>query len=169
MTLEIRKAVEADIPEIFSITREAFEKYARDLGLPHAVSALKETYETIQRDLKTKTILIALLDGIPVGSVRFEVLPGNIAYVSRFGVKLDIQNCGVGKALISAVEKEAREMGLDALTLHTAAKMTALVRFYYGLGFYIHSTTTDRGYIRALLCRDLTENTSTCLEAAIGM
>ena len=29
-----------------------------------------------------------------------------------------------------------------------------LIRFYYGRGYYIDSTTKDRGYIRALLCKD---------------
>ena len=104
MNLVIRKANPEDIPAIHEITKEAFEKYAVDLGLPRAVSALKETEETVLREMKKKTILIALLDGIPVGSIRYEILPDGIVYISRFGVKLDIQKSGVGRALVEAVE-----------------------------------------------------------------
>ncbi|HHY82598.1 MAG TPA: GNAT family N-acetyltransferase [Clostridiales bacterium] len=157
MNLVIRKALPEDIPAIHQITQEAFKKYAQDLGLPHTVSALKETEETIRQDMERKTILIALLDDMPVGSIRYEILPGNIAYISRFGVKLDIQKSGVGRALMEAAEEDLRKQGVAFITLHTATKMTAQVRFYYGLGFYVHSTTTDRGYIRGLFCKELTE------------
>jgi ribosomal protein S18 acetylase RimI-like enzyme len=158
MELTIKKASEQDIFAIHQIVQEAFEKYARDLGLPDKVSALKETPHTIKEEMRKKTIFIAYLDQEPVGTIRFEVLPpGKIGYISRFGVRPHAQNCGVGKALIQAVEKEAEAMGVSVLTLHTASKMTALIRFYYGMGFYIHSTSTDRGYIRALLCKELTE------------
>jgi predicted N-acetyltransferase YhbS len=159
MNMVIRKAYKEDIPAIHQITREAFAKYAADLGLPHTVSALKETEETILEDMTKKTILIALLDGIPVGSIRYEILPENIAYVSRFGVKLDIQKSGVGRALMEAAEEDLRKQGISLIALHTATKMTSQVRFYYGMGFYVHSTTTDRGYIRGLFCKELTSNT----------
>lgn len=158
MELVIKKADISDIPIIYEITQEAFTKYARDLGLPQKVSALKEDYDAIKADMNKKTILLATLDGIPVGSVRYEILPGGIAYISRFGVKLDIQNCGVGRALIHEVESQLKEKGVSMITLHSASKVTSLVQFYYKLGFYIHSTSTDRGYIRALFCKDLQDN-----------
>jgi transcriptional regulator CtsR len=46
------------------------------------------------------------------------------------------------------------KLGVNNLYLHTASRMLSLVRFYYGKGFYIESTTNDRGYIRALLCKE---------------
>ena len=133
MNLVIRKANPEDIPAIHEITKEAFEKYAADLGLPQAVSALKETEETVLREMNKKTILIALLDGIPVGSIRYEVLADGIAYISRFDVKLDIQKSGVGRALVDAVEEEARKEGESVITLHTAAKMTCYSPYFLAL------------------------------------
>lgn len=47
-----------------------------------------------------------------------------------------------------------KEMGISKLYLHTASKLVSLIKFYYGRGFYIDSTTKDRGYIRALLCKE---------------
>ncbi|MGI6537224.1 MAG: GNAT family N-acetyltransferase [Caldicoprobacterales bacterium] len=161
MKLEIRKATPEDIPAIHQITQEAFGKYAADLGLPQAVAALKETEADILAEMEYKTILIATLDGIPVGSIRYEIQENKVAYISRFGVKLDIQKCGVGRALMEAAEEDLRKQGAVMITLHTATKMTNQVRFYYGLGFYVHSTTTDKGYIRGLFCKELTDNMTT--------
>lgn len=157
MKIIVKKAERKDIPAIYEITKEAFTKYAKDLGQPNRVDALHETYETIERDMVKKHVLVGFLDGTPVGSIRFEILPGNIAYISRFGVKLDCQKCGMGRALMIAVEDECRKMGVSSLTLHTCSKMTDLMRFYYGLGYYVHSTSTSKGYIRALLCKDLAD------------
>ncbi len=156
MELFIKKAEEHEISLIHEITQEAFTKYAKDLGMPNVVSALNETYEDIKADMTENTILIAYLKGEAVGSIRYKMLPENIVYITRFGVRTKAQNCGVGRALIEATEKQAIKKGANMLTLHTASKMMPLIRFYYGLGFYIHSTTTDRGYIRALLCKELT-------------
>jgi len=167
MELIIKKASEQDVFAIHEIVQEAFEKYARELALPDKVSALKETPHVILEEMQKKTILIAYLDNQPVGTIRLEVLPpGKVGYISRFGVRSHVQNCGVGKALIKAVEEEAKKLGLCALTLHTASKMAALVRFYYGMGFYIHSTSTDRGYIRALFCKELEHSATFDLNTA---
>ncbi|HHW69959.1 MAG TPA: GNAT family N-acetyltransferase [Clostridiales bacterium] len=157
MDLFIKKAEEDEIPIIHEITQEAFKKYAMDLGMPHVVSALNETPEDIKTDMEKNNVFIAYLEGEALGSIRYKMLPDNIAYIYRFGVKTKAQNCGVGKALVKVVEEDAIKKGAHMLALHTASKMMPLIRFYYGLGFYIYSTSTDRGYIRALLCKELVE------------
>ena len=69
---------------------------------------------------------------------------------------------------MEAVEDEARKQGISLITLHTAAKMASQVRFYYGLGFYVHSTTTARGYIRGLFCKELAETAMPSLAEVIS-
>ncbi len=154
----IKKAGPKDAGIVYEITREAFKKYAQDLEQPQAVEALRDTRDDILRDIREKTVLIGYLNGQPAGSVRFEVI-GDVARITRFGVKLMAQGRGVGSALIGAVETMCREMGLKAILLHTSARMFPLVRFYYGQGFFVHSTTTDRGYIRALMVLELNGET----------
>lgn len=156
--IEIRKATAADIPAIAEITLEAFNKYARDLGQPEKVYALTEGPEVIAHDLEHKTVFFASLDGEPAGSIRYEVLPSGLAYISRFGVKLIAQGCGLGRRLIQAVANDCTKNGQQAIALHTSSRMASLVRFYYGQGFYIHSTDFSRGYVRALLVKPLTES-----------
>lgn len=152
--IEVREATLADVPVIWEITQEAFHKYQHDLYMPVSVAALSETQEDIARDLTKKLVLVGLYEGEIVGTVRVEFL-GELAYFSRFGVKLASQNGGMGGALVRRVEKECMSRGIKAIALHTSAKMRSLIRFYYGNGYFIHSTRTDRGYIRALLINEL--------------
>lgn len=150
----IRKAVESDAPAIHGIMQESFQKYMMDSSLTNPMDAMMESIDVITEDIRTKEVFIALIDGIAVGSARVEILPDNTAYLSRFGVRPAYNNIGVGIAMMSLIDKMLVEKGIKCVKLHTASKNKDLVRFYYGRGFYIESTTTDRGYIRALLVKE---------------
>lgn len=150
---EIRNATEKDIDQILEITGSAFVKYKELANTEYSLPALKETKETIAEDIKNKLVLVAYINGKVVGSVRVEV-NGETGYLSRFGVSPDFQNLGIGKALMNLVDINMKVLGVKQLQLHTASKIKSLVCFYYGRGFYIDSTTKERDYIRALLCKD---------------
>jgi len=153
---EVRNATIDDIDDIAKITKEAFEKYAELANInPINFEPLCETLDDIRRDVENKIVFVAFMDDMPVGSVRIAVDRDNkTAYMSRFGVKLSMQNNGIGKSLINLVDIKMRGLGITRLSLHTGSKITPLVRFYYGRGFYVDSTARDRGYIRALLHKD---------------
>ncbi len=150
---EIRNASEKDIDQILEITNSAFAAYKELAKTEFDLPALKETKEIIADDIKNKLVLVAYINGKVVGSVRVSV-NGETGYLSRFGVSPDYQNLGIGKALMNLVDINMKVLGVKQLQLHTAAKIRSLVVFYYGRGFYIDSTTKDRDYIRALLCKD---------------
>jgi len=154
MIFVVRRAVEDDIPAIQAITKEAFKMYAKGAGIKEPIAALNETHKDIKKDINTKFFIVAVLNGDIVGSVRIEIKPDNTAYISRFGVGIEYQNKGVGKILMNAVDTKMVELGIKNLYLHTASRLLSLVRFYYGRGFYIDSTTKECGYIRALLCKE---------------
>ena len=156
--LIIRKAVQADVPSIQKITREAFEAYVTCAGIPGNMAALSEGSEDIEKDIETKHCFVVEFNGTVVGSVRIEIREDNTAYLSRFGVAVECQNHGIGASLMDHVDNVMRELGVSKIYLHTASKILSLVRFYYGRGFYIDSTTKDRGYIRALLCKEYSED-----------
>lgn len=153
-TFIIRKAVEEDAPAIREIMQESFKKYMEDTSLPGSVDALQESCEDIARDIRAKEVYIAIIDGCAVGSVRVELRPDGTAYLTRFGVKPNYNNIGIGKSLINLVDKLMMAKGIKSVSLHTAAKYRDLVRFYYGRGFYIDSTSKDRGYVRALMVKE---------------
>jgi ribosomal protein S18 acetylase RimI-like enzyme len=150
----IRKATIGDANYIKGIMQEAFKKYMQDTGLTGTMEALEESISTIEKDILTKEVFIALMDDIPVGTVRVELLPDGTAYVSRFGVSLQYHNIGIGKSLMNLVDKWVGAKGIKKVSLHTASKYKDLIRFYYGRGFYVASTSTDRGYVRALLVKE---------------
>lgn len=154
MTIEIKEASPADAPAILDIMQDAFHKYEHDLGMTGQVTALKETEEDIERDIREKTVLVGYINGVAVGSVRVEIM-GDLAYLSRFGVRTENTKSGIGGMLINEVDNICREQGVRAVALHTSSRMYGLIRFYYGHGYFIHSTATDRGYIRALLVHEL--------------
>lgn len=150
----IRKAVVEDASAIGDIMQESFRKYMEDTGLTGSMDALSESYEDIVRDITTKEVYIAIIDDVAVGSVRVELRSDNTAYLSRFGVKLSYHNIGIGKSLINLVDKLLTARGIQSVSLHTASQYRDLVRFYYGRGFYVESTSKDRGYVRALMVKE---------------
>lgn len=154
LVFKVRKATINDIPVIMDITKEAFVQYMESAGITEKVQALKEPYEDVKKDIETKEVFIAFLDNNPVGTVRVEIYEDKTAYLSRFAVKKEYQNNGVGKVLMSIVDINMMNLNIKKLSLHTASKILSLVRFYYGRGFYIDSTSNDKGYIRALLCKE---------------
>ncbi|HOV27094.1 MAG TPA: GNAT family N-acetyltransferase [Pseudobacteroides sp.] len=149
----IRKATIDDAEAIQTITRIAFKKYIENTGLG-TMEALEESIEDIIEDIKTKEVFVAFIDDVPVGTIRLKINPDNTGYISRFGVNTEYHNIGIGKALINLIDKLVKKKGIKRVTLHTASKYKDLIRFYYGRGFYIESTSTDRGYIRALLVKE---------------
>lgn len=151
---EVRRASMTDAEAIKQITAEAFEKYCEMAGLD-TIAALNETIEDIYKDIEEKIVLVAYIDDEVVGSVRVAIDEDTKeAYLSRFGVSTRYQNLGIGKALMNMVDITMRHNKVKKICLHTASKVFTLVRFYYGRGFYIDSTTKDKGYVRALLVKD---------------
>jgi ribosomal protein S18 acetylase RimI-like enzyme len=150
----VRKAIAEDAPYILEITKQVFKTYQEKVGISETIAALTETVDEVIKDIETKDVFTALYNGKVVGSVRIELFGDGTAYLSRFGVDSEFQSKGVGKILLNVVDEEMQKQNVTTLSLHTASRMLSLVRFYYGKGFYIESTTKDRGYIRALLCKE---------------
>lgn len=154
MFFEVRKANTSDIEEIRLLAKKSFKMYAENAEITELVTPFEETYEDVLKAIETTNVFVALFNEIVIGSVRIEVKPDHSAYLSRFGVSSLHQNNGIGKILMNAVDVAMVELGVTSLTLHTASRMFSLIRFYYGRHFYIESTNNDRGYIRALLCKE---------------
>lgn len=154
--LIIKDAVPSDAKDIHSILNVAFEEYCTILGItPNAIS---ESEVDIVTDIKTKNVLIARASNtLTVGTIRYHMMD-NICYISRFGVLPNWQSSGAGNLLLKEVEQRAKQLGAAAIMLHSASKLLKQVRYYYGQGFFIHSTDHTPGYIRALFIKELGDN-----------
>lgn len=141
-------------PSIMQITREAFQKYVTDAKIPGTIDALTETLDDIVREIETKNVFVALVDGEPAGSIRISVNTDNNAYISRVGVLMKHQSIGIGRALMDEAVKFLTENGVTSISLHTSASYNYLVEFYSQYGFTVQEITYDRGYPRALMKRE---------------
>lgn len=152
---DIFQATEANVQDILRITRLAFTIYKNELHSDSKVKALYETEQNILDDIKTQKVYLAKKDNRTLGCIRVKKLSDQLAYIYRFSVDPDEQNAGVGSDLIEYAIEECILDNYAAIALHTNTKYYKLARYYYGKGFYVHSTTFDKGYIRALFVKEL--------------
>jgi N-acetylglutamate synthase-like GNAT family acetyltransferase len=154
-SFNIRKAVPEDAKDIQNILIESFKKYKNIINIPDYLEPLEESLKDIKHDIENNYVFIAIIDDKSVGTVRLNFKDDKTAYLSRFAVKLNYHNIGIGKSMLNLVNKLAESMDIKKIFLYTASKHYDLVKFYYNRGFYIDSTTKDRGYIRALMIKEL--------------
>ena len=157
-----KKATAADVAVIKRVTRKAFTGYAKEIRKADKVAALHETDAQILSDIQKKHVYICEVDGEVAGAVRFEVLQQGIAYLSRLAVDPEFQSLGIGGLLLEKVRRQCEELGVRAITLHTASRMRSSVAFYLKNGYYIHSITRDKAYIRAFMVKELIEIDEMC-------
>jgi Acetyltransferase (GNAT) family. len=152
----IRCAAESDAEAIHGILQQAFREYADIIG-NYNLDALRETVEDVRCAIAEKTVLVALVDNEAVGTLRLDIR-GDRAYLSRFAVCNGNRRNGIGEALMNAAERYLISKGVRVVTLHTASRHASLMRFYYGLGFFVEAVETDRGYLRARLVKELSRD-----------
>jgi len=159
LKVRIRTATQRDVENIQNVLFVSFGEYNTMLNLPKKPEALTETTQSILDDIKNKYVLVGIINNmLMAGTVRYEII-GKTAYISRFAVLPNWQSSGVGRMLIEAIETDCKAKGVTTLALHTATKMFKLARFYYGFGFYVHSTSQSKGYIRGLFIKELSDET----------
>lgn len=156
-SITFQRAAAEDVAAVKSVTRKAFTQYAKELHKEENVAALHETDEAILSDILNKHVYICRVDGEVVGAVRFDILDQSIAYLSRLAVDPEIQSLGIGGLLLEKVRRECAALGVCAIALHTASRMRSSVAFYLKNGYYIHSITRDKEYIRAFMVCELAE------------
>ncbi|NLM75416.1 MAG: GNAT family N-acetyltransferase [Clostridiaceae bacterium] len=149
----IRQANSDDAPDIHSILQTSFEEYRQITGI-EKLDALKETVDDIRKQIEMKTVYIAAIDDKVVGTLRLSI-NNDEAYLSRFAVDPKNRNNGIGETLMTVADKFLRDKGVKKISLHTSSKHIALMRFYYGRGFFVESIESDRGYPRAKLTKFL--------------
>ena len=159
MNLFIRKALTSDVPVINDIVHMAFNEYAASVHMPD-LPAMHDDEAFTLAEMRSKQCYIGFVNKTKaVGTVRYAAV-GDTAYISRFAILPNWQQCGMGRALLKQVEQDCRAAGFKRLALHTCTRLTTQVQFYYANGFYIHSTEKSRGYIRGFFVKELTPDAS---------
>jgi len=135
--LEIRKAVEADIPSLLPLMRELaeFEKYAKDFAITEDV--LRE--QGFRRSPPDFNCLIAEEGSSLVGFLVYYFVPFTYRAKPNLIVKeLYIadrhRSRGIGKQLMKAVAKEAQRSGCGLIKWWVAKWNARGMEFYKRLG-----------------------------------
>lgn len=152
--IDVKRAVLADAEDVLKVTKDAFLKYKEAAELDENLAALKETLEDVKKDIEEKYVFIVRIDKETVGAVRVGRIDEHTAYLSRFAVDEQHRNTGIGKMLMRVVDKVMTENDIKRLYLDTSSKVAALIKFYYGRGFYITEVEYSRGYPRAKLLKE---------------
>lgn len=125
-----------DIAAIHLVTQAAYAEY-RTL-IPYS-SIWLETPEIIAAEMQLGPILLSVIDGRIVGSVRCHVEheegQRDFMYIHRLAVLPSYRRQGLGCALVQAVEDLAKSENLHQVRLETRAAQPENYHFYQKLGY----------------------------------
>jgi GNAT superfamily N-acetyltransferase len=79
--------------------------------------------------------LVAARAGRPVGCGAVRRIEAGVAEVKRMYVAPEVRGLGVGRAVLSALEAEARALGCARLVLETGVRQQEALRLYERAGF----------------------------------
>ena len=141
MDLTIRDAVPADADAIATLLDQ--------LGYPADAEAVDARLERLR--VVGDRVVVAEVDGRPVGLAHLQVAPAierdrPAAKIGALVVDQAHRGRGVGRALVEALEAEARARGCELLYLTTAERRDDAHAFYERLGLEY----TGRRYARTL-------------------
>jgi GNAT superfamily N-acetyltransferase len=79
--------------------------------------------------------LVAYADGRPVGCGAVRRLDPETAELKRMYVELSLRGCGIGRALLEGLEREARALGVRRVVLETGIRQKAAIALYSRTGY----------------------------------
>ena len=79
--------------------------------------------------------LVACREGVPVGGGALRRLNAATAELKRMYVAPAVRGQGLGRRLVTALEAEARALGVRRLVLETGVRQTAALALYRATGF----------------------------------
>ena len=140
--VRVRRAVEADLPEVRTIVARAYRQYRRVLG-GEVFSRYLDDLLDLDRHRTHGQLLAAELHGVVCGAVAYypEASVQGIGWpdgwASGRGLAVDTptRGLGVAEALTREVQRRARADGAPVFAFHTAAFMHGARALYDRLGF----------------------------------
>jgi GNAT superfamily N-acetyltransferase len=79
--------------------------------------------------------LVAWLDDEAVGCGAVRRLDDTTAEIKRMYVDPSVRNRGIGRALVEALEGEARLVGLTMIVLETGTRLASAIKLYEAMGY----------------------------------
>jgi len=135
--LENFRIFPADCPEHVEAVRFLFKKYADALDFNLDFQDFDQELDALPGDYAPPggTLLLAEVDGHPVGCVGVRPFENDICEMKRLYVEPDARGLQVGRLLAQASVQAARQMGYRAMRLDTVESMREAITLYRSLGF----------------------------------
>lgn len=142
-TVVVREATRRDVPILLRLIHAAFEEYRGQLDPPSG--AHSDTAGLLSLHLQVEHALIAEVGGEPAGCVFYHISDRSL-YMHRLAVSPDWRRQGVGAALVAAVERQARDLLMDWVTLGVRISLPANRRFYEKREYQVYEFASHPGY-----------------------
>lgn len=110
-------------------------------------SALSLTPRTLAAKAARERVF-AVFEGAGPVACMFCDPRGDSLYVGKLAVRPDCQGAGLGAALLTRAEAEARRLGCRSLDLQTRIELTGNRRFFESLGFAVAFEGRHEGHDR---------------------
>ena len=170
--LTLRLAYPEEAYKIALLIRGAMLSYSKDSDIPKGMlESLSESVESVADRISHGRCLCFWDGPEPVATVTLTVMANPVkysfsdktmtalsdiapaGYISRFAVRSDLRDSGLGIKLLDAAENMARDIELKGLFLHSSTDNKSLSRFYGKRGFEIIDREHSRGYNRGLFIK----------------
>jgi GNAT superfamily N-acetyltransferase len=132
-------------PTLLRLVQEAFAYMDGRIDPPSSMHRL--TPASIAEKSRDETLFLAT-DGEDLVGCVFAKPQGAALYVSKFSVRPDRQGQGIGRRLMEAVERHAREVGAAALELETRIELTGNHATFAAMGYAKVGEHAHAGYAR---------------------
>ena len=130
-TLEMRRAtlVSADAMQLISALNAELQMLFPEPGATH--------FSLTDEQLKPGggALIVAYLEDIPVGCGAVRRIDKNTAEIKRMYVVPQNRGQGIGRALVEALEREARLLGIKKVVLETGTRLARAISLYEAMGY----------------------------------
>jgi predicted N-acetyltransferase YhbS len=139
----LREATYNDSLTLVTLIHTAFEEYRGRLEPPSG--AHRETAQSLGTYLQQGHAVLALLNDQAVGCVCYHQAGAQV-YFGRLAVLPAFRQHGVGLALVTYVEQQARALGAQRVQLGVRIALPHLQVYYERLGYCVAGYETHEGY-----------------------
>ncbi|HJT06322.1 MAG TPA: GNAT family N-acetyltransferase [Stellaceae bacterium] len=147
--VDIRIAVDADVPAIARVVHESFAGFIPLIG-----RAPWPMFQNYPARVAQGAVWALSEDGVVVGVAVLQFNDDHL-FIETIAVAPSHQGRGHGRRLLDFVEDEARRRGYDETRLHMHLTMTRNIALYRKRGYTEYARTEEDGYHRVYLRKRL--------------
>lgn len=174
MPYTFRTAQTSDAPELSRLLKSAMKTYCEGSRISaNMLEAMNEDIAAIEDRIRHSTCLCCIDGDEIAATITFSIIEtpqrlsfsaktlnylsgfDKVGYISRFAVREDLRNTGLGIELVNKAVELARQADCGAVLLHSSATNKNMVEFYKNRGFELIDHEDSRGYDRGLFSNSL--------------